>query len=350
MGASLGKNMPIISIIIPVYKVEKYLHRCLDSILAQTFADFECILVNDGSPDNSPAICDDYANRDSRIVVMHQENKGVAVARDAGLKKAQGEFIHFVDSDDWIEPKALELLYKKQQETEADIVLGNVKKVFSWKTDTCIHPEILGDMPPIVYFLLHSTKFLSAKLFKKSLFQNYIVPNTNVGEDIIVNAQVFSKVPFGKLQKIDEIVYFYNRISDGIMNNTVKQTKNCDSYLDYPGIKSRLWVKQYLDATEQGNLAIIACLYLVYEAIILYIKFRKSIKKDEAILFYRDYHKKLIHSKALKNIPILDRVIVPIFYFSMPLGKAYIKTLDFQNCIYRLKRFTFHQKLGHDYR
>jgi len=333
--------MPIISIIVPVYKVEKYLPRCLESILAQTFADFECILVDDDSPDNCPAICDEYASRDNRIVVIHRENKGVAVARDTGLKKAQGEFIYFVDSDDWIEPEALELLYKKQQETDADIVLGSIKNIFLWKTDTYINPEIPSDMPPIVYFLLYTFKGPVAKLFKKSLFQNYIIPDTHVGEDLIVNAQVFSIVQAGKLQKIDEIVYVYDRRTGGVISNTIKSMKNYDSYLDDPNIKSRLWVKQYFDAAEQNKLVKIACLYLVYEAIIQYIRFcRKNIKKNEAILFYKEYHKKLFNNKCLKNIPIRERVIVPIFYFSTSLGKIYIKVLNFLYCIKRfvLKR------------
>jgi len=331
--------MPIISIIVPVYKVEKYLPRCLDSILAQTFADFECILVDDDSPDNCPAICDEYASKDNRIVVIHRDNKGVAVARDTGLKKANGEYICFVDSDDWIEPKALELLYKEQQETDADIVLGSIKNIFLWKVDTYINPEIPSDMPPIVYFLLYGFKGPVAKLFKKTLFQNYIIPDTHVGEDLIVNAQVFSIVQPGKLKKIDETIYVYDRRTDGVINNTIKSMKNYDSYLDDPNIKSRLWVKQYFDTPEQSELVIIACLYIVYEAIIQYLRFCcKNIKKNETVLFYKEYHKKLLNDKCLKNIPIRDRIIVPVFYFSMPLGKAYIKLLDFLYCVKRLLR------------
>ena len=91
-----------ISIIIPVYKAEKYINRCVDSILAQTFTDWELLLINDGSPDNSSSICDLYAARDSRIKVFHKENGGVSSARNLGLEKATGEWITFVDSDDWI--------------------------------------------------------------------------------------------------------------------------------------------------------------------------------------------------------------------------------------------------------
>lgn len=94
---------PKISVIVPVYKAEKYLHRCVDSILAQTFTDFEVLLIDDGSPDKSGEICDEYAKRDSRVSAFHQENRGVSSARNLGLSYANGIYITFVDSDDWIE-------------------------------------------------------------------------------------------------------------------------------------------------------------------------------------------------------------------------------------------------------
>lgn len=102
--------MPTISIIVPVYKVEKYIRRCIDSIIAQTYDDWELLLVDDGSPDNSGKICDEYAADDSRIKVIHKENGGVSAARLTGVKTSQGEWIHFVDSDDYIAPYALEVL------------------------------------------------------------------------------------------------------------------------------------------------------------------------------------------------------------------------------------------------
>lgn len=113
---------PKVSIIVPVYKVEKYLNRCVDSILAQTFTDFECILVDDGSPDGCPAICDEYAKKDNRIKVIHQENKGVSAARNAGLDAALGEWIGFVDSDDWIEKDMYEKLIPLSQDNGVDII------------------------------------------------------------------------------------------------------------------------------------------------------------------------------------------------------------------------------------
>ena len=102
--------MPEFSVIVPVYKVEKYLDRCIGSILAQTFSDFELILIDDGSPDNSGQICDEYAGKENRIHVIHKENGGVSTARNAGLDIAPGKFIVFVDSDDEVASNYLEIL------------------------------------------------------------------------------------------------------------------------------------------------------------------------------------------------------------------------------------------------
>lgn len=120
---------PRISIIVPVYKVECYLRECLDSIRAQTFTDWECILVDDGSPDSCPAICDEYSSMDSRFKTIHKTNGGLSSARNAGIEMARGEFIGFIDSDDWIEPGMFQLLYDLITEYDADIAqIGYIKE------------------------------------------------------------------------------------------------------------------------------------------------------------------------------------------------------------------------------
>ncbi|MGN0724243.1 MAG: glycosyltransferase family 2 protein [Treponema sp.] len=118
---------PKISIIVPVYNVEKYIRRCLDSIAAQTFTDWECICVDDGTPDASGKICDEYAQKDSRFVVIHKENGGVSSARNVGLDAAKGEWICFVDSDDWVEKEMLEVLYKASIENNAEVVVSGLR-------------------------------------------------------------------------------------------------------------------------------------------------------------------------------------------------------------------------------
>src|SRR4051794_4889210 len=113
--------MPKISIVVPVYKVEKYIKRCVDSILAQTYQDFELILVDDGSPDNCGKICDSLAKQDKRIKVIHKENGGLSTARNAGIDVAVGEYIGFVDSDDWVTKDMFEYLLNLIEDNECDI-------------------------------------------------------------------------------------------------------------------------------------------------------------------------------------------------------------------------------------
>lgn len=133
--------MPKISIIIPVYNVEKYITRCMDSIINQTFKDLEIILVDDGSLDNCPQICDDYACQDDRIVVIHQENKGLGLARNAGLDIATGKYVTFVDSDDYIALDAMERIWNRLEDSCADMcVFSYVNKADSGDENRKIIP------------------------------------------------------------------------------------------------------------------------------------------------------------------------------------------------------------------
>lgn len=116
-----------ISIIVPVYKVEPYIHKCVDSILAQTFKDFELILVDDGSPDNCGQICDEYAQKDSRVKVIHKENGGVSSARNVGIDTALGEYITFIDPDDIIEQNMYQVLFEHAIKYSADIVVCPIR-------------------------------------------------------------------------------------------------------------------------------------------------------------------------------------------------------------------------------
>ncbi len=114
---------PAVSVIVAVYKAEAYLKRCVDSLLAQTFGDFEILLIDDGSPDRSGEICDEYARQDRRVRVIHKENGGVSSARQCGLDNARGEYVIHADPDDWTEPEMLEEMYRKAKEEDADMVI-----------------------------------------------------------------------------------------------------------------------------------------------------------------------------------------------------------------------------------
>ena len=116
--------MPKLSVIVPVYKVEKYIHQCLDSLLAQDYEDMEILLIDDGSPDRCGAICDDYAKRDARIRVIHQENQGLAEVRNIGIREAMGAYIGFVDSDDYVQPGMFsEMMDCIEKDNQVDIVI-----------------------------------------------------------------------------------------------------------------------------------------------------------------------------------------------------------------------------------
>ena len=179
---------PKISVIVPVYKAEKYLHRCVDSILAQTFTDFELLLVNDGSPDNSGAICDEYAKRDSRIRVFHKENGGVSSARNIGLDNAKGEWITFIDSDDYIEQGYFEI----PLDTTADLLIQNYElfndenRSVIFKKSTVLKQEIQDFINTNIH--KEWLRMILSKFFKSSLIKNnriYFPKGITVGEDAL---------------------------------------------------------------------------------------------------------------------------------------------------------------------
>jgi len=119
----------LVSIIIPVYNSERHLSSCLESAIGQSYENIEIILINDGSTDNSGMMCDEYANKDKRIKVIHKKNSGPSSARNAGIESARGEFIFFLDADDYIEKDAINLLVENYRQTKADVVIGDFRKI-----------------------------------------------------------------------------------------------------------------------------------------------------------------------------------------------------------------------------
>ncbi len=181
--------MPAISIIVPAYNVEKYINRCVDSILAQTFKDFELIFVDDGSPDNCGAICDEYAARDNRIKVIHQKNAGVSVARNNGVKEANGKYITFIDSDDWVSSKCLERMYFACEENNAQMAICDIAMVDTESVETPIPVNeriTTGEDALKKYGILMDSRFRGpyAKLVKREIVLEHPFPaGRTYGED-----------------------------------------------------------------------------------------------------------------------------------------------------------------------
>lgn len=177
-----------ISIIVPVYNVERYLNQCVESILAQTFTDFELILVDDGSPDNCPALCDAWAKKDPRIWVIHKENGGLSDARNAGMEIAKGEWYLFVDSDDTITPDTAERLYQAAITRGCEIAVCNMVRVYDdGTTEPFYHPV----SEPTVWdgaqrFETLKQPSVCNKLFRAELFENVRFPKGKYYEDTFI--------------------------------------------------------------------------------------------------------------------------------------------------------------------
>lgn len=207
---------PKVSIVVPVYKAEKFLHSCVDSILSQTFKDFELLLVDDGSPDGSGAICDEYAKSDSRVRVFHIPNSGANRAREWGVSHAgDSEYITFVDSDDSLPSTALQDLYALTDE-KYDIIVGSYDRNPKRYADSEI--DKLDFAKGIFRYDIASSPY--AKLFRRELFDNntFNLPRDFVmGEDFIMNLRLAFSCE-KKIRITPTVVYHYNDNAGGIMN------------------------------------------------------------------------------------------------------------------------------------
>ena len=202
-----------VSIIVPVYKVEQYIDNCIKSLLSQTLIEIEIILVDDGSPDNSGEICDAYQKIDNRIKVIHQENGGLSKARNSGLKIANGEYIVFVDSDDWIKNTMCEKLYNAAQEDNAEIAICKIinainEQQYDQTNDTC-NKEILTNVEAVnqLYDGTNHVEMVVAwnKIYKKELFDDIEFANGKIHEDEFTTYKLLYKA--NKVVKINKYLY-----------------------------------------------------------------------------------------------------------------------------------------------
>lgn len=214
--------MPKVSVIIPIYNVEKYLRRCLDSVLAQTFTDIEIICINDGSTDGSAAILEEYAGKDSRIKIVNQENQGLSITRNKGLEIAVGEYIAFADSDDFYAPAFLQTLLNTMEQTGADIVGCDFQKIYK-KTDTLgqihkIEPKIY---PNALDVLLHPKNFIHFNVWNK-LYKRDVIGDIRFVPHIYYEDWVFNCCVFERAQRfawIKEKLYAYRISNTSIMRS-----------------------------------------------------------------------------------------------------------------------------------
>lgn len=239
---------PLVSIIVPVYKVEKYLPICLDSILSQTYKNLEVILVDDGSPDQSPAICEEYAKKDARVRAIHQENKGLASARNTGLRNMTGDYFYFVDSDDCIHPSLIEIVVAEAEKTKANIVqvdIQNVKEDFSefqreipvYRIQTFGRVQALynldKDNPSRAKDIRLTTTVVWTKLYRKVAFQEFLFPEgMRMHEDQMVAHRLIQMG--GGMVFLDAPFYYYRQSEASLIRVgwTPKRLTILDCYKD----------------------------------------------------------------------------------------------------------------------
>ena len=217
-------RQPAISIIVPVYKAERFLNECIDSILAQTFPDFELILVDDGSPDSCPALCDAAAAKDKRIRVIHKKNGGQSTARNAGLDAARGEWIAFVDSDDTITPDYCAKLYAAVQQTGAQIAACNYRQVDESgqplkEQYLHVRAEVLDQKEALEHCTLLPYMVVWNKLFHAAIFETLRFRENLIYEDTILMAQAIERTE--KVVNIPDQMYLYRKVRGSTMNSKV---------------------------------------------------------------------------------------------------------------------------------
>ena len=227
--------MAIISVVVPVYNVEKYLSRCIDSILNQTFSDFELILVDDGSPDNCGKICDKYAIKDKRIHVIHKVNGGLSEARNYGIewavKKSNSSWITFIDSDDWVHPDFLRILYKAVLDNNTFLSFCTFKRMNSFQQYEEIKVSYSRiDTQRIFYNKRVNSIVACGKLFKKKDFESVRFPVGRLHEDEFTTYKILFK--YKEVSFVNNELYFYYMNSDSITqsNWTLRRLDNLDAF------------------------------------------------------------------------------------------------------------------------
>ncbi|NCG69194.1 glycosyltransferase [Bacillus coagulans] len=276
---------PLISVIIPVFNVERYLKRCLDSVINQTYKKLEIILVNDGSTDKSGEICDSYASIDKRVKVIHKKNGGLSDARNVGLLEATGDFVSFIDSDDFIHKDMYKIMYSLMTEKKGDIVEVGYQK-FSTEMEIeepDYHKQNIDIYPTkkavINTILDHNCRnYVWNKLYKIELWEDIKFPYRKVFEDIFTTHKIISKA--NKVVKTNLNLYYYFQRNDSIVNSGFsinKSLQHCEAVGSmikfmkekYPDLLPLAYIKYYID-----------CFIRLYEI----INNRKKIKDSNIII------------------------------------------------------------------
>lgn len=317
---------PLVSVIVPIYNVEKYIDRCLNSIINQKLENIEIILVDDGSPDNCPQICENYQKRDNRIKVIHKKNEGLGYARNSGMEIADGKYISFIDSDDYISEDFLYKLYTKAVEYDADACLGGNTSVLSTKTLVYEHlfagKILIGDevKSKLLLSMLgydemgngYTGMSVWRGIYKKSILEKFAIsfPSERkyISEDIIFDIAFFAKA--NKVVISDSVGYFYCYNGDSL-TTTYKEDRfekykilyNYERQL-VRNFKNYYLYEQRITSMFLANIRVT----LMQEVNCCILNRQQSKKKNISKIINDETTQKVISSYDWKKLPVKQRI------------------------------------------
>lgn len=300
----------LISVIVPIYKVEKYLDRCVNSIVNQTYKDLEIILVDDGSPDNCPEICDEWAQKDNRIKVIHKENGGLSDARNAGLSAATGEYIGFIDSDDWIAPEMYERLLLSIKNDSTDISACAIELV--WENNVrenkllTVQENAVLNQLEAQEALLKETELkhpVVYKLYRKSVIDGVSFRKGKYHEDVFWSFRAIGNA--NKVSIIDYIGYYYFQRKDSIMGKEYSE-----DWLDYVDatIERYNYFEKYPELQPQAKISVIQnCIYHTQMS----LKNMKEPEQEKMVSYLESVRKRFrFRMKDAKYVRFIDLVLI----------------------------------------
>lgn len=299
-------STPSISVIVPVYKAEKYIHRCLDSIINQTFKNFELILVDDGSPDKSGEICDEYAAKDGRVKVIHKENGGVASARQCGIEAATGEYTIHADPDDWMELNMLECMFNAIEESDADLLITDFYQNIHNEA-TIVHQPVtsLNQEQLLKDFLtrLHGglwNKLLRSKIYKDNNIG--FVSGVNFWEDLLFWLQIL-QIRNLKISYLPKAFYHYDIFSNENSITRTNYKKFSKSLVYYISFVDKLDSNKFKKEKE----------YSIMKALALIFFTNADISADDYKYYLKKYRGGI---NGLQSYSEVSKIFLRMSYYS----------------------------------
>jgi Glycosyltransferases involved in cell wall biogenesis len=312
------RRMSEISIVVPVYNVERYLNRCISSILKQTFTDFELILIDDGSKDYSASICDEYKEKDSRIKVIHQENAGLSAARNKGIEVSNGKYITFIDSDDFIHPNMLEVLYINIVNFDADIAMCDHHRVYENKEvprEFCENNITLYTNLEAVRKIVEKSEermiVAWGKLYKQNLFSDIRYPVGKYHEDEFVTYKLLYKSD--RIASTDAKLYYYLQRSNSITGSTynIKRLEKLEALNE---------AIEFFQSENNKTLTYLAEFRYLLNIQIAYYRVKYEMNYNKVIMkkLKNKYNDKFSEFDRgdINGIPVIKRILLIFFYIS----------------------------------